>query len=257
MSIFSSLGNVVGSVIGGVGSLLGVTGAGNHIGNYLVGQANAKDAYNYQTKLDAQNQKYNKELQKYAYDLNQQGITNAPSLLRKGYEKANLNPILAYQNTNAPSVNATGFSSSPGGAIATQAQSNAIAQQQANAQINFTNAQAQLSKEQAKTEMYKRDNFEADSLLKYVQSVKTDKEASWVEREKAAQIESMIMSSKAQQVASNASMINARTNEELQRFEKDIFRRDAEWRKRHPVQSSWQAGVGTWSNAIGRFIKPR
>lgn len=263
MGLLSGIGNFVGGVVGGLfgggGSSAG-NAVGSTVGNIVQGGINSKQAYDYQVKLDKQNYQYNKELQKYAYNLNQQGVTNAPSLLRQGYEKAGLNPMLAYSNTNAPSIGSTGFSSSPGGSIATQAQANAVAQRQAKANIDYTNAQALLSEEQAKTEMYKRDNFEADSLLKYLQSIKTDKESSWIDRERAAQIEAMIMGAKAQQVASNASMINARTQEELQRYEKDLFKREAEWRKQHPIQARKQVGAGLWMKSIGglsRVVKPR
>lgn len=162
----------LGSFLGGVaGGLLGLAGSGMQFGLN-------KDLINYQAKTNY----------KYA----EKSARNLPTWNRAGLEAAGYNPMLAVQNATS-GANA---SWSSGSSVSNPDLSSAVSTGLANAQslqrlyneTRTAESTANLQNQQALTEENKRRNYDFDSMMKDAQRHMIDKETSWIDKKRNAEI---------------------------------------------------------------------
>lgn len=172
------------------------------LGSSLIGafasNASSKKQYKYQSALQAQAAALN-----YKYGL--MSLENGPTSTRKGLVDAGYNPMLAVQNSTSGANSGWTTTGQAQNVDYGQAISNAFDFQRIKNETKTAESTANLQNEQAKTEENKRRNFEFDSMMKDAQRHMTDKQTSWIDKEKNAQIYKDMQ--EAEQARANASVV--------------------------------------------------
>lgn len=207
--------------------------------------------------------KYSRLLQEHQYELNRKALREQYQNSRYSLEQAGYNPLLAV-GASAQGVS-TGATQSPSENIDGSAVVNsALSAAQVGAQIKNTNANSALASQQAETENAKRIQMQFQNAMTDVETKLKQKDLDTYDKrfyanlyEQMQRAENYRASSAIGQMNAETNRMNANVNSAMASIDRDQHRRDMEWRNRHPIQSDWQSGFGTWSNSIGRFLKPR
>ena len=155
------------------------------LGSSLIGafasNASSRKQYKYQSRLQAQAAKLN-------YDYGIKSLQNSPTAEREGLESAGYNPMLAVQNATSGANSGWTTTGQAQNVDYGQALSNAFDFKRLQNETKTAESTANLQNEQAMTEENKRRNFDFDSMMKDAQKHMTDKQTSWIDKEKNAQI---------------------------------------------------------------------
>lgn len=191
-------------------------------------------------------------LQREAADLNYsygiKSLKNSPSATREGLETAGYNPMLAVQNaTSGANAGWTSTGQAQNVDYGT-ALASAFDYQRVKNETKTAESTANLQDEQAKTEENKRRNLEFDSMMKDAKKHLTDKETSWIDREKNAQIYKAMQ--EAEQARANASVVayNADTARIVANAQQTIAENES-------ISNPWKMGHDTIKRHLKSFEK--
>lgn len=219
-----------------------------------------------------------KKLQKYAYNLTQQGYRETPSAQRVGLENAGYNPILAVSNgvsfggnftpgsaavaTGNPADDIDGNIQNAYRLAKLEKPKNKAEIDNIKAGTNSANASASLAQEQAKTEQYRQKEMESQTFLNNVNTELARKDLSWRDKEYLMRIKTGYLNAQANHIASESAQLNAHTAQADYRLRKGItdyenVQRKAvsDFYKKHPIQKKITTGLGEWTGAIGNIFR--